>query len=71
MDKYVNMFKDFLGRVKSLSTAKKIIFVFIALFLAMFAVSSCTSTRSVSFQVDKAEKIDIKLNDSIQTVLPL
>lgn len=57
--------------VRSLSVWLKAIVILIAAGLAaVLAFSSCTSTRSMSVSVDKAEKVDIHLTDSISSVYP-
>lgn len=42
-----------------------------ALLAAVYLFCSCTSTRSMSVSVDKAEKVDIHLTDSINGQMPL
>lgn len=42
-----------------------VLFLFAALFL-----SACTSTRSISVSVDKAEKVEVYVKDSLNSVYP-
>lgn len=42
----------------------------IAIIAVIVFFSSCSSTRSMSVSVDKAEKVDIHLKDSLGTAIP-
>lgn len=42
-----------------------------ALLAAVYLFCSCTSTRSMSVSVDKAEKVDIHLTDSVNGQIPM
>lgn len=42
----------------------------IAIIAAIIFFSSCSSTRSMSVSVDKAENVDIHLKDSLGTAIP-
>lgn len=64
------LFKTVLSAAKALSTPKKVILVVLITLAAVFCLSSCTSTRTMSVSVDKAEKVNINLTDSINGQLP-
>lgn len=60
----------YLSKAKYLSTPKKVILVLLVTLAAIFCLCSCTSYRSTSVTVDKAEKVDINVKDSINSVYP-
>lgn len=62
-------FKSILDWIRTQSTAKRIIFVAVVAAITWLLVG-CTSTRSMAVSVDKAEKVEIHLTDSLQGTLP-
>lgn len=70
MNDVFNMLKDFFGKAKKFSLVKKVLLVATIVLALVYALTSCTSTRSMAVTVDKAEKVDIHLTDSINGQLP-
>lgn len=66
----IQKIKEFFASAKSFSPFKKVLIVLIVVLGLIYALSSCTSMRSTSVRVDKAEKVDINVTDSISGVYP-
>lgn len=66
----LNKLIEFLGKVKTLSLAKRLIFVLTVVLALLFFLVSCSSHRSFSVSVDKAEKVEVNNADSIDAVWP-
>lgn len=63
--------KDFFSTAKTFTPFKKGLIIVIVLLGLIYALCSCTSMRSTSVRVDKAEKVDINVTDSIAGSLPM
>lgn len=64
---------EFFRSASSWSVAKRILLiiaVLAAMCFALFGSTACTSHRSMSVSVDKAEKVNINLTDSINGQIP-
>lgn len=62
--------KEFFRNARTFSPLKKGLIIVIVLLGLIYALCSCTSMRSTSVRVDKAEKVDINVTDSISGVYP-
>lgn len=65
---------DLFRKAEKFSLTKRILIILavcLGLAAALFGGSSCSSTRSMSVTVDKAEKVDIHLKDSINAQVPM
>lgn len=71
MEKIITFLSEFFGRASSYSVLKKTLLVLCVAAAVAFAVCSCTSMRSTSVTVDKAEKVDIQITDSIAGKMPI
>lgn len=49
----------------------KVIFCIITFLACVLILFGCSSTRTVSLTVEKAEKVEFNMNDSIGTYYPL
>lgn len=63
-------FLSLLNAAKSGSTLKKVLLLLAALAALGFCLASCTTTRSMSVSVEKAEKVNIHMLDSINAASP-
>lgn len=55
---------------RSVSPTMRIILIIIVALASAVIMFSCTSSRNISVTVDKAEKVDIHVSDSINAVNP-
>lgn len=63
--------KEIITSLASLSTFRRVIIVVLVSLAVVCALFGCTSMRSTSVRVDKAEKVDINVTDSIAGSLPM
>lgn len=68
----MNRFDSLIAWLRSLpNLGKGLALLAAALLAAVYLFCSCTSTRSMSVSVDKAEKVDIHLTDSVNGQIPM
>lgn len=66
-----NLFKNFIASAKNFTLLKKILLMVAVLAAIAFFLFGCSSHRSFSVSVDKAEKVNVQYTDSVDATNPL
>lgn len=70
MEMNIEKIKNFLAQASKFTTRKKILLMVAVLAALAFLLDSCSSHRSFTVSVDKAEKVNVQYTDSIDATNP-